>query len=317
MPTVMDARPGLTLGEARRQLASRLRSAWGEGGDRTALLDARLLLAHATGADPGQLALRDDEPVEPAALAMAEALIERRVRGEPVARIVGEKEFWGLPFRLSPGTLVPRPETETLVAAALEAVVAAGRRDAPLRLLDLGTGSGCILLALLSELPRAAGTGVDRSADAVATAAANADRLGLGGRAHFVAGDWTNGIDGPFDAILANPPYVEGDDLPELPIEVIGHDPRLALDGGADGLDGYRAIIPELPRLLAPQGFAVVEFGPRQAEPVGELARAAGLDAAIGHDLAGRERIARLTMSKESRGSGEKPLEKLTGTTKV
>lgn len=307
-----DSAAPMTVGAARRHLASRLRSVWGDAanGDGTEALDARLLLAHALGVDPAELALREDAPVPPAVMAVAEAMIDRRMRGEPVARIIGTKEFWSLSFLLSPGTLVPRPETETLVEAALREIDAGPGRAAPLRLLDLGTGSGCILLAVLSELPNATGLGVDRSADAVETAAANAERLGVGARAHFVAGNWAEGIDGPFDAVLANPPYVVGADLPDLPVEVIGHDPRLALDGGQDGLDGYRAIIPELPRLLAPGGVAFLEYGPRQSGPIVALARAAGLAAKIGHDLAGRERIVRLTMLDESRSQGQKPLGK-------
>ena len=285
----------LTVGAARRRLASRLQSGWSSGAG-SAALDARLLLAHALGVEATSLPLRDGEAVPIEAMAAAEALVARRARGEPVARLLGYKEFWSLRFDLSAGTLVPRPDTETIVATALDRIAAAGRRGDPLRLLDLGTGSGCILLALLSELPAAVGVGVDRSTDAVNTAAANAERFGLGDRARFVAGNWADGLAGPFDAILANPPYVEGADLPDLPIEVIGHDPRLALDGGPDGLGAYREIIPELPRCLALGGFAALEFGPRQAGPISELAGRAGLDAEIRRDLAGRERVALLTI---------------------
>ena len=267
-----------TIGSLRRDLAHRLSARWGsDAPDKTADLDAKLILAHALGLEPSSLTLR----------------------GEPVARIVGEKEFWGLSFKLSPGTLVPRPDTETLVAAALEAIRAAGREKEALRLLDLGTGSGCILLAVLSELPNASGLGIDRSEDAVATAAFNAERLGLSGRASFRTGDWTNGIDGPFDGILSNPPYVEEDGLPELPVEVIGHDPRLALSGGADGIDGHRAIIPALPRILAKKGFAVLEFGPRQAPLIAKVAANAGLQMEVRKDLGGRDRAAFLTITQE------------------
>jgi release factor glutamine methyltransferase len=260
------------------------------------MLDAKLILAHVLGIEPGQLAARDDEMVSPADIAAASAMIERRRAGEPVARIIGEKEFWSLPFRLSPATMVPRPDTETVVSTALEIFRAAGRAGDSLRLLDLGTGSGCILLALLSELPAATGLGTDRGEGAVVTAAENAERLGLAGRARFAAGNWADGIDGPFDAILANPPYVEDEALPALPVEVIGHDPRLALSGGADGIEPYRAIIPELPRLLVPGGFAVLEFGPRQGPAIREIAVTAGMATEIRCDLAGRERVALLTL---------------------
>jgi release factor glutamine methyltransferase len=283
------------VGTVRRDLANRLRAGW--GGDGTAALDARLLLAHALGIDPGDLARRDGDPVPDLALAAAAAMIERRRAGEPVARIIGEKEFWSLPFRLSPATMVPRPDTETVVSTVLEAFAAAGRLGDPLRLLDLGTGSGCILLALLSELPEAVGIGIDRSPEAAATAAENAHRLGLSGRAQFVAGDWAHPLRGRYDAILANPPYVEDEALPALPTAVIGHDPRLALSGGADGIAAYQAIIPELPRLLAPSGLAALEFGPRQSGPIRAIAEAAGLAADIRLDLAGRERVALLTLS--------------------
>ena len=292
-----SAEIALTVGALRRELASRLRSRWGGQRDGTSLLDARMIVAHAMGLDSSALALHDDEPVAAATVATADAMIERRLVGEPIARIIGEKEFWSLPFRLSPATLVPRPDTETLVQAALDALSASGRRSDELRVLDLGTGSGCILLALLSELPNAFGIGVDRAEGAVVTAAENARRLGLADRARFVAGDWAEAIGGRFDAILANPPYVEEEALPELPVEVIGFDPRLALAGGSHGIDGHKAIIPALPRLLAPSGFAIVELGPRQGPMIADLAATAGMTMEVRHDLAGRERAAFLTIS--------------------
>ncbi|MGD9738338.1 MAG: peptide chain release factor N(5)-glutamine methyltransferase [Bauldia sp.] len=291
-----DAVATVTIGALRRQLARRLSERWGQDTERTAELDAKLLLAHALGMDAARLTLCEHDAVAAPAAALAGSLIERRLRGEPVARIVGEKEFWGLPFRLSPGTLVPRPDTETLVKTALEAITVRRDRFEPLRLLDLGTGTGCVLLALLSELPNATGLGIDRSPDAVATAADNAARLDLSGRARFAVGDWAKGISDAYDVIAANPPYIEEAALPGLPVEVIGHDPRLALAGGPDGLEAYRAIIPELPRLLRPKGFAVLEFGPRQSAPIAGLASAAGMTAAFGNDLGGRERVAFLTM---------------------
>ncbi len=308
-----------TVGQLRRELAAKLQARWGAGDtERTSALDARLILAHALGVDAGDMILREDEAISDEVADAAAAMIARRLIGEPVARIVGEKEFWSLPFRISPRTLVPRPDTETLVATALEMVDAAGRRAEPLRLLDLGTGSGCILLATMSELPAAIGLGVDVDAGAVAVAGENAQRLGLADRARFTTGSWADGIVGPFDVILANPPYVEEEALPDLPIEVIGYEPRIALSGGAGGIDGYRAIIPELPRLLAPSGFAVLEFGPRQGPAIAALAEAAGMTIEIRQDLAGRDRAALLTISAETSGAAIKNgLEITTGPSRV
>ena len=215
-------------------------------------------------------------------------LVARRADGEPVARILGRREFWGLPFALAPATLEPRPDTETVVEAALGLVRGAGGAAS---ILDLGTGSGCLLLALLSELPDAAGVGVDRSPAAAAAARRNARSLGLGDRARFVAGDWAEAISGRFDLVVSNPPYIATEHIEALAPEVRRHDPALALDGGADGLDAYRAIVADLPRLLAPSGVAVLELGAGQRDAVAGLARAAGL-VVIGSnpDLAGTPR---------------------------
>ncbi|KMO27620.1 SAM-dependent methyltransferase, partial [Methylobacterium tarhaniae] len=171
--------------------------------------------------------------------------------GEPVARIIGAWEFWGLPFGLSSDTLVPRPDTETLVEAALGLGLGP---DAPHRLADLGTGSGCILVALLTEWPQAVGLGIDRSPGACVTARANAARNGVADRAAFAVGDWASALSGPFDVVVANPPYIASEVIAGLSGEVRDHDPRLALDGGADGLDAYRTILAQVPRLLAPGG---------------------------------------------------------------
>ncbi len=287
----------ISVGALRRRMAARLRAAWGEDDpDRTPDLDARLLVAHLLGVDAATLILRDDDEAPPALVAGAKTIVERRIAGEPVARIVGEKGFWSLSFRLSPETLVPRPDTETVVAAALATLAAAGRTDAPLSILDLGTGSGCILLATLAELPRAFGVGVDRDEGAVRTARGNAVRLGLGDRCAFLAGDWLAALSGRFDAILANPPYIRSSALPFLPVEVRRFDPALALAGGEDGLDAYRAIIPNLRRFLSPGGFAVMEFGPDQAVSLAALAAAAGLRTTIRQDLDGRDRAAIFTI---------------------
>jgi len=201
-----------------------------------------------------------------------------------MAYILGEREFWSLPLFVGPGVLVPRPETETLVEAALEAFP---DRRVPLGILDLGTGSGCLLLALLREYPNASGVGVDRSAEALAHATLNARRHGLADRAHLVHGDWGRGLAGPFELIVANPPYVASGELTELAPEVARYEPRAALDGGADGLDAYRAILPDLPRLLAPAGVACLEIGAGQATALAALAEVAGFRVAVRPDLAG------------------------------
>lgn len=240
-------------------------------------LDARLLLAHALGCAPGELTLRGDAPVPPDAAEAALALLERRLGGEPVARILGHREFWSLDFRLSPATLVPRPDTETVVEAAL---AACPERDAPLRILDLGIGTGALLAALLSERPSAFGIGIDRSEDAARTARDNLARAGLGRRSAVLAGDWAASLDGRFDLVVSNPPYIPRGDLAGLDREVREHDPVLALDGGPDGLDAYRALAAALPGLLAPGGVAVLELGIGQEAAVATLVSAAGLGVA-------------------------------------
>ena len=207
-----------------------------------------------------------------------------RAAREPLALIVGWREFWSLRFRVSPATLIPRPDSETLVEAAL-----AARPDSatPLRVLDLGTGTGCLLLAFLSERPRAFGIGIDRSIDAVRLARRNARDLGLADRATFLAGDWAGAVEARFDLVLGNPPYIPTPDLAGLMPEVRAHEPAGALDGGADGLTAHRAILADLPRLLTPGGRAILEVGAGQREAVAGLAALAGLRAEARHDLGG------------------------------
>jgi release factor glutamine methyltransferase len=261
----------------------------------TAALDARCLVAHALGCAARDLALLDDRPVDPDALMAALALAERRRAGEPVGRIIGEREFWGLPFRLAPATLEPRPDTETVVSAALAAFAA--RRGEALTVLDLGTGTGAILLALLSELPRASGVGVDQELAAAATARLNARRLGLAERASFLVGNWADAVAGGFDLVVSNPPYIASQEIDSLPLEVRGFDPHISLDGGKDGLDSYRAIIPDLERIVKRDGRAFLEVGAGQLEMVRELAAGQGF-AAKGHcDLAGTGRVVELTLA--------------------
>jgi release factor glutamine methyltransferase len=280
-----------TIGALRRAVAERLRTALA-GGGRTGSpdLDARLLVAEAARLDPLTLPARDDMRADPEVVARAHAFAERRLAGEPVARILGRKEFWGLDFVLSPATLEPRPDSETLVEAALG--FARGRGLARARILDLGTGSGAILLALLSELPQAIGVGTDLSAEAATTARANAVRLGLGSRARFVVGEWAAMIGGQFDIVVANPPYIPSGEIGGLDLEVRAHDPRSALDGGADGLDAFRAIIADVGRVLVPDSAVFLEIGVGQGESVAALAWAAGFTVRFVRDLAGIDRVA-------------------------
>ena len=272
----------MTLGRALAAARARLASA----GIDSAALDARLLVAHAAGVTPERLVGWPEAALAPEAAARLDALVARRVAREPVARLVGAREFWSLDFAVSAATLVPRPETETLVEAALAA------HPAPARILDLGTGTGCVLLALLGERPDATGLGVDVAPDAVALAAVNAERLGLAARARFRRADWLDGIEERFDLVVANPPYVATGDLAGLMAEVRDHEPALALDGGPDGLASYRAIAAGLARVLAPGGAALFEVGAGQAEAVERLLAAGGLvPAPRRRDLAGIERV--------------------------
>ncbi len=273
--TVVAAEAGTkaaTVAEARRSLAAQLRA----GGVDTPELDARILIGHALGLDHATLAAAPARRLGTAEESAIAALAQRRLAHEPVARILGVKEFWSLKLAVSAATLVPRPETETVVEAALAAVAARRSRARTLRIADLGTGSGAILLALLTELPEAFGVGTDLDPAALALARGNARRNGLT-LAAYVACDMAAALRGPFDLIVCNPPYIASGDIATLPPEVRLFDPRGALDGGPDGLDCYRAIAAAAPALLAPDGALVVELGAGQAEPVAALFAAAGL----------------------------------------
>jgi release factor glutamine methyltransferase len=241
-------------------------------------LEARLLLAHAMECRQEDL-LRDPRAaVLPAAATRFDDLLRRRLDHAPVAHLLGAQEFWSLPFAVSPATLIPRADSETLIEAALEAFDQHPQgRAAVHRVLDLGTGTGCLLLAALSEFPAATGLGLDRVPAAAALARDNAARLGLAGRAAFAVADWAAPIAGRYDLILSNPPYIESAIIPGLMPEVARHEPASALDGGADGLDAYRAIVAALPRLLAPGGRAVLELGQGQQAAVEAIAAAQGL----------------------------------------
>jgi len=254
----------------------------------TPVLDARLIVQHALGISWDTLYLKEDQPLTEAERAWLESELSRRAAHEPVSRIVGRRHFWTLDLAVSPDTLDPRADTESLIETV---VTTLPERSLALRILDLGTGTGAILLALLAEYPNATGLGVDVSEGALATARINAASHGLGDRAEFAAGHWTDGVAGPFDVIVSNPPYIDSGDLASLPPEVREHDPVLALDGGADGLDAYRAIIPRVRLLLSPEGLAVLEVGAGQADSVTLIAREHGL-APLGRrsDLGGIER---------------------------
>ncbi len=262
-------------------------------GIESAALDARLLLSAAVGLSHEALVARGQEPVTPEAAATFDGYIARRLAREPVARILGEKEFWGHSFKLGPATLVPRPDSECIVAAALDAALdMAGGKSAPLRILDLGTGTGCLLLSLLSELPDASGVGADISVDALEAAHENAVRLGLADRVSFVESDWADAVEEDFDLIVSNPPYVLSAELAELSEDVRLYDPRRTLDGGPDGLDCYRKIIGQIPAFLRSGGTAVLETSPDLYTDLFELiATTNGLGTPTGiKDLAGRWR---------------------------
>ncbi len=284
----MPAAGTLTVAMARQALAEKFRQAGIDSAD----TDARLLIGHALGIDRATMMANGERALTAAETKAIDALAGRRLKREPVARIFGHKEFWSLPLQISDAVLVPRPETETVIEAALDTIIRGGLRLETLRILDIGTGSGALLLALLSELPNALGTGTDISAAALAIARANAERLALASRCTFVECDIAAGLPGPFDLIVSNPPYVARDDIATLEPEVRDYDPVLALDGGADGLDGYRAIAHEARRLLAPGGRLFVELGAGQESAVRALFTEAGLTVgASRNDLAGIPRV--------------------------
>ncbi|TYL87264.1 peptide chain release factor N(5)-glutamine methyltransferase [Bradyrhizobium rifense] len=261
-----------SIESARRALAARLRSA----GLDEAELDARMLLGAVLSLDLTGLISQAARPLTEAEATQLAGYAQRRISGEPVARILGTREFWGLPFRLSEATLVPRPDTETVVERALEMFREQSLSHPP-RIADIGTGSGAILLALLHEIPDAFGVGTDLSMTALHTARSNAAALGLADRAAFVACSYASALRGPFDLIVSNPPYIPAGEIPKLSIEVREHDPHLALDGGNDGYDAYRALIPQAAERLVPGGALIVEAGQGQAGDIQALMAAAAL----------------------------------------
>ena len=248
--------------------------------------EARLLLSHASGLTEAELIGYPERAVESAGEFVA--LLDRRIAHEPMSHILGRREFWSLTFEVTADTLDPRPDSETVIEAALDHV-----RDleAPLRILDLGTGTGCLLAAMLTELPKGWGIGVERAAATALVAQGNLRRLGLASRGRVVVADWTAPLRGEFDLIVTNPPYIPAADIASLQPEIAIFEPELALDGGADGLSAYREIFPAALKLLAPGGFLIAEFGDGQSQEVIRLAEAEGLtNCGIRTDLSGRPR---------------------------
>ena len=288
LETETDDEDTLIIRDVIEQAANRLRAA----GVADARQDAWLLLAHVCGQDRTTLLAHARDPLEADDRRLFQDLVDRRTRREPIAQIVARKEFWSLDFRVTADVLCPRPDSECLIEAALAAI---DKREQPgdsaLRILDLGTGSGCLLLALLSERSTASGVGVDRSSSALTIARSNAERLGLAKRAAWLCADWGTALDQRFDLVVSNPPYIAVNERPDLEPEVRQFEPEAALFAGEDGLDAYRSLASDLRRLLVPNGLAFLEVGFEQADPVEALLRGAGLKV-IGRrqDLAGIDR---------------------------
>ena len=300
-PSVARQTVGEAIARARRQLAGASIAAAG--------LEARLLTMHVLGCQMATLIGYPERTMYARAADRLEDLVRRRAAHEPLAYLLGEREFWSLAFRVTPATLIPRPESETLIEVALKG---AADPSAPLRILDLGTGSGCLLLSLLSELPNARGIGVDLSQAAIVVASDNALRLGLAERAAFVRSDWAAAISGRFDIVVCNPPYIADAEWADLAADIRAFEPALALLAGPDGLDAYWQVLPELPRLLCPGGSACLEIGAAMAPEVTRLAADAGLqviETAV--DLEGRPRCLRLAgggQEEEKNSLGNKVL---------
>jgi release factor glutamine methyltransferase len=274
----------LCVDAARRDIAQRLR----DRGIDTPDLDARILVGHALGLDHTALVLAGERCLEAAEIARIEMLAARRLGREPIARITGTKEFWGLPFKITPDVLVPRPETETIVEQALAAVDRTGARSRPLRIADLGVGSGAILIALLAELPNARAIGTDRDPAALGLARENARRLGVAPRAAFIACDFGAAVAPGCDLVVTNPPYICAGEIADLEPDVREFDPRCAIDGGLDGLAAYRVIAIHARHILSPGAHLIAEIGKGQGGAVAALFASAGFgNIRIAPDLAG------------------------------
>ncbi|MBT4888604.1 MAG: peptide chain release factor N(5)-glutamine methyltransferase [Rhodospirillales bacterium] len=256
-----------------------------------ARLDARLIVTHGLGVEPQKVLTHPELSIAPEDCQKIIEMAHRRIQREPMSHILGEREFWSMDFKVTADTLTPRPDTETLVDVVLSKV-AKLPTDSKLGILDLGTGTGCILLTLLSEIPNANGIGVDISEAALSVAHANASSLGLLGRAAFSQGHWGDGLEACFDIVVSNPPYIPAQDIHTLSAEVSKYEPRSALDGGEDGLDAYCDIAADLKRLLKPGGFACFEVGIGQAEDVSKILSDSGFTKnEIHSDLSGIERV--------------------------
>ncbi|WP_321344575.1 peptide chain release factor N(5)-glutamine methyltransferase [Breoghania sp.] len=278
-----------TLGAACRRMRNALRDA----GFATSDLDARLLAADVVGLDPNRIVLEESRSLSAEEISRLNAHLEARLSHRPVGRILGRREFWGLEFSLSPETLEPRPDTETLVESALDLVGERARAQVPLRILDLGTGTGAILISLLHELPNAWGLASDIQPGALETARRNAVANGVGDRASFVCMSWMDAVSGPWDLIVSNPPYIRSAVIDDLDEDVRAHDPMLALDGGEDGLAPYRILVRQAFEALGGEGGALVlEIGFDQGREVSDLCRLAGFgNVMIRRDLAGCDRV--------------------------
>jgi release factor glutamine methyltransferase len=266
--------PAGRFGTARQAIAA-LSASFREAGLPTPELDARLLVLEACQMSPEDYMLRPESLVRAVGAKLIGGFEVRRMAREPVSRILGYREFWGRRFAIGPAVLDPRPDTETLIEAAL-ALTRASHAEEPLRILDLGTGSGCVLLTLLAEMPQAWGIGSDISAQALDWARLNAERLGVGSRAAFVQSEWAATFSGPFGLIISNPPYIEGAGIDVLDDEVRCHDPEIALDGGPDGLAAYRRIINDCARIAVPGAWVMLEVGKGKAPEVTDLFRKLG-----------------------------------------
>ena len=280
----------LEASTARSEALAGLEKTFKIAGIENPVREARVSLCAASGISPIALIVEPREPLGSAAWKVQE-VAERRATGEPLSRIVGKREFWGLSFAITPHVLDPRPETETIVEAALS--ILSDRREDPLRILDLGVGCGALLCALLTEFGPARGIGVDISPNAAEVALRNLGACGLSERAEIRVGDWTSGLKGRFELIVSNPPYIPTADLAALSREVRDFDPWLALDGGIDGLVAYRRILSQSKRLLSPGGWLLVELGAGQAAKVTAIANQCGFtDVVIYRDLASVDRVA-------------------------
>ena len=289
----------------RAAMLRHMRDALHNAGLDSAALDARLLLAAAIGADATELARAPEAEMTQGEIAQAEDFLAQRLAHRPVAKIIRQKEFWGRAFSVSDAVLDPRPDSETLIELALEKCP----MQTAFSVLDLGTGSGCLLLTLLAERPHAHGLGVDKSTAALAVAEANAVRLSLSDRAEFAPSDWFENVSQPYHLIVANPPYIETGALARLPEDVRLYDPMAALDGGPDGLEPYRQIVADAASYLEADGWLIFEVGHKQAEAVSALMRRAGFDAVtIAADLAGHQRVVagRMLAASPQKSAAEK-----------